>query len=85
MSFIKATKLYLYLANYHNILVEFLSGKTSNEDILIQTARTNCEFLKISKNFDISTADSGKTVSVIKETSPEVSSRARNLQENVFS
>ena len=44
-----------------------------------------CEFLKISKNFDISTVDSGKTVAVIKESMPEVSSRARNLQENVFS
>ena len=43
------------------------------------------EFLEISKNFDISTADSGKTVAVIKETRPEVYSRGRNLQENVFS
>ena len=44
-----------------------------------------CEFLKISKNFDISTVDSGKTVAVIKETRPEVSSSTRNVQENVFS
>ena len=44
-----------------------------------------CEFLRISKNFDISTNDSGKTVAVIKETRPKVSSRARSLQENVFS
>ena len=46
---------------------------------------TKCEFLRIFKNFDISTVYSGKTVAVIKETRPEVTSRARNLQENVFS
>ncbi|WP_219823774.1 hypothetical protein, partial [Enterobacter cloacae complex sp. 2DZ2F20B] len=36
-------------------------------------------------NFDISTVDSGKTVAAIKESRPGVSSRARNLQENVLS
>ena len=30
-----------------------------------------CEFLKISKNVDISTVDSGKTVAFIKEKIPE--------------
>ena len=44
-----------------------------------------CEFLGIPKNFHTSTVESGKTIAVIKETRPEVSSRARNLQENVFS
>ena len=44
-----------------------------------------CEFLKISKDFDISTVDSGKTVGVIKKARPEMTSRAPNLQENVFS
>ena len=44
-----------------------------------------CEFLKISKDFDISTADSGKTVGGIKEPRPKVSSRARKLQETAFS
>ena len=43
-----------------------------------------CEFLKISKIFDNSTVDSGEKVALIKETRPEVSSRARNLQENGF-
>ena len=41
------------------------------------------EFLRISENFDISADYSGKTATLIKETMPEVSSRARNPQANV--
>ena len=37
------------------------------------------------KNFDFSTVDSGKTVAVIRETTPKVSSRVQNLQEKAFS
>ena len=46
---------------------------------------TNCEFLKNFKNFYVSMVDSEKTVGIIKESGSEVSSRARSLQENVFS
>ena len=52
---------------------------------IFERISTKCEFLKIFKNFDISTVDSEQTVGVIKKTRLEVSSRARNLQENVFS
>ena len=37
------------------------------------------------ENFEISTVDSGKTVAGIKKSKPDLSSRARNLQENVTS
>ena len=37
------------------------------------------------KNFNISMVDSGKTDGVIEEMGWEVTSRARNLQENVVS
>ena len=43
------------------------------------------EFFEISENYDISMGDFGKTIGVIEEMIPEVTSTARNLQENELS
>ena len=69
------------------------SRRADSKNVRCQWHRTNIveisgeklEFFEILKNRDISMGDSGKTVRVIEETMPELTSAARNLQENAFS
>ena len=52
-------------ANSKNIVCCWMRSK------IFERIGRKCEFLKISKNVDISTVDSGKTVAFIKEKIPE--------------
>ena len=47
--------------------------------------RFEVQFFLNSKNCNILKGDSGKTIRIIEEMTPEMTSRARNLQKSVFS